>query len=114
MVSGMALGLAGIVAFGFGYEHVDECGNPLTYAVDLEAATRECDLYLTLVFCGIMIAFGGIVLFVLGMVGIGEKLAGGAHSKARGLRYRCPTCNGPMVWIPAHKRWFCQYCQRYG
>lgn len=25
----------------------------------------------------------------------------------------CPTCNRPMTWIPAYKRWFCQYCQRY-
>lgn len=25
----------------------------------------------------------------------------------------CPTCNGPLTYIPQYKRWYCYKCQKY-
>ena len=74
MILGMSLIIAGLAEFAVGYGNIGECGNPITYPFDLEAASRECDLSLTLVFCGIMTAVGGVVSSVLGTVGIGRRI----------------------------------------
>lgn len=56
----------------------------------------------------------GWALLVLGMVVAVIGIYGPSKTTQTAGGYPCPTCDRPMTWIPAHKRWFCRYCQKYG